>query len=57
MICRAPDSKRLRCPECGARGPVDIGTGWLGQDPDQEAKQNAAERLAKVRHLKPREPK
>ena len=49
--------KRLRCPECGARGPAEIGTGWLGHDPYEEAKRNAAERLAKVRQLKPREPK
>jgi hypothetical protein len=49
--------KRLRCPECGARGPAEIGTGWLGHDPHEEAKRNAAERLVKVRHLKPREPK
>jgi hypothetical protein len=47
--------KRLRCPECGARGPAEIGTGWLGRDSDQEATQNAAERLLKVRQLKPRE--
>jgi hypothetical protein len=49
--------KRLRCPECGAPGPAEIGTGWLGRDPHEEAKRNAAERLAKVRQLKPREPK
>ena len=49
--------RRLRCPECGARGPAEIGTGWLGRDPQQDAKENAAERLAKVRQLKPRQPK
>lgn len=47
--------KRLRCPECGARGPAEIGTGWLGHDLEQEARQNAAERLVKVWQLKPRE--
>jgi hypothetical protein len=49
--------KRLRCPECGASGAAEIGTGWLGHDPHEEAKRNAAERLAKVRQLTPREPK
>ena len=48
--------KRLRCPECAARGPAEIRTSWLGRDPEQEARQYAAERLAKVRQLKPREP-
>ncbi len=49
--------KRLRCPQCGARGPAEIATGWLGNDPEQDVGQNAAERLAKVRELKPRQPK
>jgi hypothetical protein len=49
--------KRLRCPECGARGPAEIGTSWLGRDAEQEEERNAAERLVKVRQLKPREPK
>ena len=48
--------KRLRCPECGARGPAEIGTGWLGTNPDENAKRNAAERSVKVRELKPRKP-
>jgi hypothetical protein len=48
--------KRLRCPECAARGPAEIGTGWLGRDSDQMATQDAAGRLAKVRELKPRKP-
>lgn len=30
--------KRLRCPECGARGPAEIGTGWLGRDAERDAK-------------------
>jgi hypothetical protein len=49
--------KQLRCPKCGARGPAEIGTGWLGRDPEQDANQITAERLAKVRLLKPRQPK
>ncbi len=53
----APVCKRLRCPECGGRGPAEIGTGWLGGDPEQQARQNAAERLSKVRQLKQRERK
>lgn len=48
--------KRLRCPECGTRGPAEIGTGWLGRDQEQDARENAAERRAKVRQLKPRPP-
>jgi len=43
--------KRLRCPACDARGPAEIGAGWLGRDQDQEAMQNAAERAAKVRRM------
>jgi hypothetical protein len=43
-----PVCKRLRCPECGAKGPAQIGTGWVGHDPPPAASDN------KVRELKPR---
>jgi hypothetical protein len=44
--------RRLRCPECGGKGPAEIGTGWLGRDPERGAEDNG-----KVRELKPRNPK
>ncbi len=47
--------KRLRCPKCGAPGPAKIGTSWRGYGAEREAQRNAAERLVKVRQLKPRE--
>lgn len=34
--------KRLRCPDCGARGPAEIGTGWLGSEGGQAAGKGAA---------------
>jgi|ERR1700677_3100740 hypothetical protein len=41
--------KLLRCPTCGGKGPAEIGTGWVGRDPDHRADVNG-----KVRVLKPR---
>ena len=32
--------RRLRCPECGAKGPAEIGTGWVGHDPPRGAAGN-----------------
>jgi hypothetical protein len=43
--------RRLRCPECGGKGPAEVATGWLGTDPGQ------GERSTKVRELKPRDRK
>ena len=43
--------RRLRCPQCGGKGPAESGTGWVGKDED------LGDRSTKVRPLRPRDPK
>jgi hypothetical protein len=52
-----PLCRRLRCPTCGGKGPVDIRSSWIGKDEHEEALRLARARAAKVRTIKPREPK
>jgi hypothetical protein len=40
---------RLRCPQCGGKGPAEIGTGWIGRDQG-----GAVGEPGKVRELRPR---